>query len=267
MKSLRLLKSVLIFCSLILPLSTFAATTVANLAVDYDTKFQFLWNAPTGWVGDTYDGNNQVITGSTGDMSTGALTVISSLKPLVKVGATTRYTADGDAFNPGSTPNTQSNPSRYLSISDSGSTVSGHPGWGTAQQSVVGGAPARHVVTAFTVTIAGSYLIENSTLYTGATSGGVDATIFTLDVSTGNVNTIGTWATGNLSAAAINFNTNVGDLDVGDKIYVAFGAQAQDTSDSFNANYAIAYNAVPEPARAMLAVVGMLAIHLRRRRV
>lgn len=145
--------------------STHAAVTLAaDLAVDYDNKFQFYWNAPVGWISSVPGPN------STGDMTTGALLDLSSHRPLIQVStAPTRYTADGDADSTG----THSTPANYLSINDGGSSINAHPGRGKNQQASGAGID-RYVITSFTVDAFGEYSIQNSYVRTNSTdSGGV----------------------------------------------------------------------------------------------
>lgn len=128
----------------------------------------------------------------------------------------------------GNLPN--GNPGQYGSLGGTG----GHPAAGTAE--LGGGANFdRYVMGAYTVSSAGQYSIANSFANRGAGPGQLDIRVY--------VNNLLKLQT---TQAVVNqdFNTQLGNLIVGDTIYVAIGPQGTHGSDSFTLDYSIVKEAV-----------------------
>jgi hypothetical protein len=110
---------------------------------------------------------------------------------------------------------------------------------------------------------AGTINIINSSfakLTTNTNSGanGVDLDIFVNDTLVGALS-----KNGFQSLTASNFNGSLGNLSVGDTIYVTIGNNGNDAFDASVINFQL--ESVPEPSAALLGGLGMLAL-LRRRR-
>lgn len=118
----------------------------------------------------------------------------------------------------------------------------GHPGKGSTQQ--VTGSPDRFVLAAYTVKLAGYYGINSSFVTVGsAASNGVHLHVYK-DTAGGTTNTYtGTCA----GAATLNFNHNVGQLQVGDIIYVGVGPNTRDGSDGLSLDYSLVFNPTRNP--------------------
>ncbi len=145
-----------------------------------------------------------------------------------------RYMLDGLAF-----PATGTD-CNYGSLFSTG----GHPGKGSTQQTA--GKPDRVVLAAYTVKLAGFYGINSSFVSVGSTAGnGVQLLVYK-DTAIGTVFT-NTFTSTCAPAATLNFNHNLGQLQVGDIIYVGIGPNTTDGNDSFNLDYSIVFNPTANP--------------------
>jgi hypothetical protein len=120
----------------------------------------------------------------------------------------------------------------------------GHPGKGTTQQTA--GLPDRFVLAAYTVKLAGYYGINSSFVTVGtAISNGVQLVVYK-DITSGTVFT-NTFSSTCAGGTTLNFNHNLGLLQVGDQIYVGIGPNTNDGSDSFSLDYSIVFNPTTNP--------------------
>jgi hypothetical protein len=120
----------------------------------------------------------------------------------------------------------------------------GHPGKGSTQQTA--GLPDRFVLAAYTVKLAGYYGINSSFVTVStAVSGGVQLVVYK-DIISGTVFT-NTFTNTCAGGATLNFNHNLGLLQVGDQIYVGIGPNTNDGSDSFSLDYSIVFNPTANP--------------------
>jgi hypothetical protein len=102
------------------------------------------------------------------------------------------------------------------------------------------------VLAAYTVKLAGYYGINNSFVSVGSTAGnGVQLLVYK-DTAIGTVFT-NTFTSTCAPAATLNFNHNLGQLQVGDIIYVGVGPNTTDGNDSFNLDYSIVFNPTANP--------------------
>ena len=94
--------------------------------------------------------------------------------------------------------------------------------------------------------LAGYYGINSSLVTVGSTLGnGVQLHVYK---DTAGGTTFTNTFTGNcLPATTINFNHNVGQLQVGDIIYVGVGPNTTDGNDSFSLDYSIVFNPTANP--------------------
>ena len=134
----------------------------------------------------------------------------------------TNYDSDGAPGTPDATQ------LRYGNLSSTG----GHPGPGSGQSN--GGNISRYVIAAYTVGLAGTYEITNSTLTdanTGCGDGG-DVRVYvnnTLKLSASYPN-----------GGSANFNGSLGTLQPGDQVYVAVGpGTSNDNCDAFNLDFSV----------------------------
>jgi hypothetical protein len=107
-----------------------------------------------------------------------------------------------------------------------------------------------------TVSIANSSLAKYLTTGTGAN--GVDLDIYVNDTLIGALSKDGFQST-----TASNFDGSLGNLSVGDTVYVTIGNNGNDVNDASIINFQLV--SVPEPSTALLGGLGVLAL-LRRRR-
>ena len=135
-----------------------------------------------------------------------------------------------------------------------------HPGrWGDGSLGDIRG------IIAYTIQSgeAGTINIINSSfakLTTATTSGanGVDLDIYVNDTLIGALS-----KDGFQSLTASNFNGSLGNLSVGDTVYVTIGNNGNDSFDASVVNFQL--ESIPEPSSALLGGFGVLAL-LRRRR-
>jgi len=122
------------------------------------------------------------------------------------------------------------------------SSTGGHPGKGTTQASAVD----RFALAAYTVKFPGYYGINSSFVTVStAVSNGVQLVVYK-DITSGTVFT-NTFTNTCAGAATLNFDHNVGLLQVGDTIYVGVGPNGTDGSDSFTLDYSIVFNPTANP--------------------
>lgn len=192
-----------------------ANSVVASYRADFvadeplTTGWQYLWNAPTGWVANV----------DSGDQRSGFIGVPGDYVPLVDAGDF--WTPDGDASG------TNNTPSGYLKLTASG----GHPGRNIAGENL----RDRYAIAAFTVQTDGVYSIENSFISkTSALGDAVEVLVFP-GISSPVIRREAE------PAATNDFNCTIGYLDAGQTIYVAVGPGATATSDSFQMDYEIVH--------------------------
>jgi hypothetical protein len=118
----------------------------------------------------------------------------------------------------------------------------GHPGKGTTDGSTLD----RFALAAYTVKLAGYYGINSSFVTVASTaSNGVQLQVYK-DTAGGTTFT-STFSNTCLGGATLNFNHNVGQLQVGDIIYVGIGPNNDDASDGFTLDYSIVFNPTANP--------------------
>ncbi|NDV61554.1 right-handed parallel beta-helix repeat-containing protein [Puniceicoccales bacterium CK1056] len=189
-----------------------AQTVVASYGSDFNTTgaptagWSYLWNAPDGWG-----------IGVTGDQASGFIGAPASYVPLIL--ASPSYTADGDLVG-GNNP-----PSGFMRLSSGG----GHPGVS------VGGSNMRdrYAIAAYTVPSSGHYAIANSFItMSNSSSNGVEVLVFP-GISEAVLRHVSD------PFSTTSFDTEIGYLDAGQTIYVAFGPNGSATSDSFSMDFDI----------------------------
>jgi len=190
-----------------------AGTVVANYRTDYKTQapltsgWQYLWNAPSGWVKNA----------SSGDLRSSYLGVPGDYVALEDSG--TIWTPDGD------TDGTNNQPAAYMKLTADG----GHPGAEGNETS----SWDRYAIAAYTVPSAGFYTIENSFLSKpSATGDGVEVLVFP-GVSGAILRRTAP------PGGSVDFDVEVGYLPQGITIYVAFGATDTANSDYFDMDFDI----------------------------
>lgn len=104
---------------------------------------------------------------------------------------------------------------------------------------------------------AGTGSISNSTIYIpyAASFDGVEVRVYVND------NLINTLA---ISSVSGSFDMNLGNLAVGDDVYVAWGSGPTLSGDTFQSTYQI--NTIPEPSTAILTAIGLVGLLGRTRR-
>jgi hypothetical protein len=199
-------------------LAAVAPVVVADYQDDFKGEafprnWEYLWNAPERWS-----------PGNEGDLQTGSITDHpDTFDPLNWVSEDNSWRADFD-----SDPN--NSPSSYLNLVQSG----GHPG--RAVEGV-----DRFAITAFEIQESGFYTIEDSLIgigNVGSNADGVSHRVFVNDhapLETGFATENGIQ---NQSAFSY-FDTELGFLAAGDKVYVAVGSHGNDSYDFFNIDYSI----------------------------
>jgi hypothetical protein len=191
---------------------------VGLLVADYNNDYsasiplaagwRYLWNAPVGWEAGV----------SAGDLSSGAIGYPDNYVALLDAGSS--WTPDGD------TSGTNNSPGSYLKLTSG----NGHPGNGYAS----GPNQDRYAIAAFTVPSNGVYAIENSTLNKTSTNGdGVEVLVFADDASNPVIQRVAE------PASTTHFNVQIGYLEAGQSIYVAFGAVDSASADFFEMDYSI----------------------------
>ncbi len=154
--------------------------------------------------------------------SGGAIGTAANYTPMIWNGSNT-YTVTGGAL-PGP------NPGAYVNLTSTG----GHPGQSAGQS---GNTVDRHAIAAYTVATAGAYVLNGSSLDPlGAAGDGNEVRIYVNDILK---------ASYTCDDTAIGFNTDLGQLNAGDVVYVTSGpdgsgAGNNDGSDSFSWDFTIA---------------------------
>lgn len=189
-----------------------ARTVVANYANDFNPSgapaagWNYLWNAPAGWA-----------VGTTGDQASGFIGSPLDYRAMVLFGSS--YYADGDSTGGNNAP------SGFLRLSATG----GHPGPAAG----VTNKRARYAIAAFTVATGGHYAIEESSIsLSNAGSDGVEVLVLP-----GKSEAV--FRTMASPAAAASFDTEIGYLDAGQTIYVAFGPGTTASNDAFLMNFSV----------------------------
>ncbi len=177
--------------------------------------WQYMWNAPTGWTAG----------GASGNGTTGAIGNPVNYRPMIWNG--TFYTPDGD------TNNSNNQPAGFAQV---GPTAS-HPGLGSTQTGSVGNTQDRYVIYAYTITQAGSYRIDDSTITRGVAPNNLRVMV--------HVNANAPVFNSVVNASNMSFNTALGNLNPGDVVYVAVGPEGSDGSDTFSLDFAISPVNVP----------------------
>lgn len=202
----------LLGCSAWFPLYIDARTVVANYRDDFQpgnprtAGWEYLWNAPPGWA-----------IGSTGDQTGGFIGVPDGYLTLISNG--TGWTPDGD------TVGSNNLPSGFLALSATG----GHPGpsaGGTNKRD-------RYAIAAYTVPSSGYYTIENSFITVpNSGSDGIEVLVFP-GRSEAISKVLGQAVT------TPSFDTEIGYLDSGQTIYVAFGPKDASAFNTFQMDFSI----------------------------
>ena len=106
---------------------------------------------------------------------------------------------------------------------------------------------------------AGTGSISNSTIYIpyAASFDGVEVRVY---VNDSLINTLA------ISSVSGSFDMNLGELAVGDDVYVAWGSGPTLSGDTFQSTYQINTVAVPEPSTAILTGIGLVGLLSRTRR-
>ena len=199
------------------PPTTETLLSTVTVRADYRNDFQagipaanwqYLWNAPDDWNGT-----------SSSDSSTGEIGDPENYVPLL---------ASGSNYTPTGTDTPNNAPANFLNFNSNG----GHPGAGQFELNT-GNATDRYAITAWTVTESGFYAIADSFITTPNPNG--DGQVNVLVHVNDNEALIRTSSTGTPQ----NFDTNLGFLEVGDVIYVAFGPEGAQSFDSFQQNFSI----------------------------
>lgn len=104
---------------------------------------------------------------------------------------------------------------------------------------------------------AGTGSISNSTIYIpyAASFDGVEVRVY---VNDSLINTLA------ISSVSGSFDMNLGELAVGDDVYVAWGSGPTLSGDTFQSTYQI--NTIPEPSTAILTGIGLVGLLSRTRR-
>jgi len=140
----------------------------------------------------------------------------------------------------------------------------GHPGRGINDSQ--SGGIERYVIAAYTLSTSGTISIDEGLLTNVDTStGGLDLGIY---VNNNSTPLFTTSTAGGLNSNASFSNINLGNLNVGDTIYVAIGARNIDFDDSFSLQYSIdaTTTTVPEPLTILGSMTALgLGLTLKRK--
>jgi hypothetical protein len=161
------------------------------------------------------------------------------------------YTSDGLETRPAPPPG------NFIAMYFVGVAPGGHPGMGALQAG--SGSIERYTIAAYTLSSPDKIALLNGWLRnanpnSGGSTDGVSLKVFVNDESLPRIST-GTSAGYDSTAS---FNVGLGNLNAGDKIYVAMGSRNTDLFDGFQLRYDIA--SVPEPTTKALATLGLLAL-------
>lgn len=210
----------------------------------FPAGWQYLWNAPAGY-------NPGV---SSGDGSAGAIGNPANYVPLLWNGAD--WTPDGDATTGNNQP---------AGFSRLGANLL-HPALGATQLGGVGNTLDRYIIMAYTIQPAdgaGTYSITDSTIQRLQVGGNGTQAVSVLVHVNANAPVFGSGSIGT-GDGVVSFNTSLGDLNVGDTVYVAVGPDGAAGTDSVGA-FNFSLDRIPEPSAAAALLVAA-AIGLARRR-
>ncbi|MEZ5304249.1 MAG: hypothetical protein R3F11_26945 [Verrucomicrobiales bacterium] len=192
---------------------------------DLGTGWAYLWNPPAGWVPG----------GAAGDGTAGAAGDPAHYAPLLWSGAGS-WTADGDA----TTGNNQ--PAGFLRLN----AISGHPALGSAQTGSVGNTQDRYVIAAYEIQSgapAGYYYLAGSSISGGTDTGTPHRVLVHVNAESPVLND-----SFPKDGAIRDFDTPLGELQPGDRIYVCVGPDGSAASDSFaDFDFTIAAGDPPVP--------------------
>ncbi|WP_075083317.1 hypothetical protein [Mariniblastus fucicola] len=210
-------------------LANFRTTTDSDRSLDdhdriSQTDWRMLWNAPQGWNAE----------GSSGDLTTGSIDDVSSYLPLNRV--------DEGLLTPTGSTEFSNSPQYHLKLTSTG----GHVGFGYTDSSRFND---RYVIAAHTIERSGHYSLTDSFLETSSAShDGIEIRVFvngTDDVRASDIV---------LANQQRSFDVDFGNLQKGDTVYVAFGANNNHAGDRFEADFSLVRE-LPraEPLRAIEA--------------
>jgi len=159
------------------------------------------------------------------------------------------YNTDGIAGLPSVPPGSYT----YFGIENANLTPGGHPGQGPGNnaQGNQGNTIERYAIAAYTLSTSGNIAITNGTLRnTDSSQDGLSLRVYANDSLFFSSNT-------NPGNSFLNFAPNLGDLNVGDTVYVAIGPRNHDRQDSFALEYSIEVTdeVIPEPTTLVSSIV------------
>lgn len=204
---MRLRSSVLLLLAALVLTDLGARTVVSNYRNNFGgSGWSYLWNAPEGWA-----------IGSTGDQTSGFIGAPVGYRALTLFESS--YYPDGDATG------TNNAPAGFLRLSATG----GHPGPAAG----VTNKRARYAIAAYTVPSSGLYAIENSSLsVSNSSSDGVEVLVFPGRSEAAFRKVI-------TPTASDSYDVEIGHLEAGQVIYVAFGPGTSANSDTFLTDFNI----------------------------
>ncbi len=197
--------------------------------VSFPQNWEYLWNAPEGWVASTPGQNN----GSPGDKQTGLITDHPGTFDALNWN-TNAWTPDSDLAGD------NSDPANFLKLRQ----TAGAPGNRS-------GGVDRFAIAAFEIQDSGFYTIEDSLIGLANSTSSTDGVAYRVFVNDQAPLESGI-ATGSIAAgqsAYGYFDTELGFLKTGDNVYVAIGSNITDSFDSFELDYSI----VRHPGRELTA--------------
>jgi hypothetical protein len=182
----------------------------------FPSGWQYMWNAPDDWDGTTAT-----------DSSTAPFGAPGNYNNLLWNGS--NWTADGDANSGNGTP------ARFLRLN----ATSGHPGRGSSQPETTGNSHDRYAIMAYTLSASDLPSGSGPVFLTGSNAGVAGAA--------GGVR-VDTHINGNpisktvAVAGATNrqFDQYLGNLNVGDTVYVGVGPSVADGNDTFTVDFQLA---------------------------
>ena len=174
--------------------------------------WEFLWNAPDNW-------NSQ----SVGNLLTGSIEEVSSYRPLVKNSETGFWTADGNRGG-------SNYPANFAKLG----AIGGAPG----AEGIPNGFD-RYSIASFTIDRTGMYSISNS--HFALANNSIDGAEVRVHVNGEPVVLSKQIDKSNatIENETTNFDTTLGYLSKGDKVYVAFGAGNNQVRDFFFTDFTI----------------------------
>lgn len=183
-------------------------TTDARDRIQND-QWQTLWNAPVGWDAD----------GTTGDQSTGSIDDVDSYRSLQRADAST-LTASGIR-------NARLAPQYFLQFNQDG----GHTGIGFDATSRF---EDRFVIAATTIDRSGPYSLTDTFLnVSNRSADGIELRVFVNDPRSPVLQTVVA------GGAETTFDQSLGNLNKGDTVYVAFGANDNHNGDRFETDFSL----------------------------